>query len=129
MLGIHEIIHSYLSNFLFFGWILPGLVISFILSFFFLKFLLNIPLRFRKKIKIACLIYIIGALGFEFFTFVYSYFFGDDFFIKKMIGASEELLEFFGVILFLRVFLEMIKFQLRLLKNRMSEMVRSEKHK
>lgn len=112
LLFFHEIIHVYLRGILLFGWLLPGIFIMIIFSYFIINFINIIPDNLKRKTKKAGLVYIFGALGFELICSIYSMYFGNLFIIKKILGATEELIEFFGIFLFITVFLEIIQFQL-----------------
>jgi len=91
-----------------FAWVIPGIAAVFVLTLFFLRFLLRLPAKTRFTFMIAAILYIGGAIGFEMIQGRYSELHGEDNLMYNMIAAVEESLEFAGVIVFIYALLKYI---------------------
>ena len=58
---------AHLNEYLYFAWVIPYGVLSFILFLVYLKFLFNLPVRYRNLFLVSGTVFITGAIGFELF--------------------------------------------------------------
>ena len=107
---LNELIHKYIiSYYLFFGWIIPGIFFFICLGYLFIKLIKLFPILLRWKIGKAGIVYLTGVMGFEMISIINSNYFGNIFVIKKIIDSTEELIEYFGVVLLLIAFFSVLK--------------------
>lgn len=98
------------SSFLYFGWVIPYTIGTVITGLFFLRFLFALPVPVRNRIIIAGVIYVSGALGFEFIeSYVHTHSSGENSILGLALCDVEEVMEMVGAILFIHVLLDYIK--------------------
>jgi hypothetical protein len=106
--SVHELfarpIRTLLGNgnhgILYFAWIIPGILLVFVLALILLKFWLHLPSKTRYSFLIAAFIYIGGAIGFEMIGgSVFESSRGST--LYSVISTVEESLEMAGVIVFI----------------------------
>jgi hypothetical protein len=90
----------------YYAWVIPCMVLVFILGIFFLRFVLALPGKTRRNFVIAGIIYLAGAIGFELVSGAYAELHGMHTFTFSMISTVEESLEIAGLITFIWALLE-----------------------
>ena len=95
-------------GFLYHAWVIPGIVLVFVLGFFFLRFLLYLPVTARLGFLVAGALYIGGAIGIETIGGRYSELHGAQNWTYSMIATVEESLEMAGLIVFIRALLNFV---------------------
>lgn len=96
------------SGFLYFAWVIPGIIICLILLAYFLKFYLNLPPRYRLFFGISALLFIFGVIGME---IINGYFFTEGkspSLLYRFLTTIEESTEMIGVIIFIGTILDYI---------------------
>ena len=91
-----------------FAWVIPGIALVFVLSVFFLRFLLRLPAKTRLTFMVAATLYIGGAVGFELIGGWYVESYGNRNLTNSMLATIEESLEMAGVIVFIYALLKYI---------------------
>jgi hypothetical protein len=99
--GIHE-----LSGVAFYGWVVPVGILVAVFALSYLKFVVHLPPATRRKVVLAGVIYVGGALGIELILGAFADQHGEDSFAWTMISWVEEMLEMMGSSLFLYALLE-----------------------
>ena len=99
--GIHE-----LDGVAFYGWVVPVGVLVAVFALSYLKFVAHLPAATRRKVVLAGVIYVGGALGIELLLGAFADRHGEDSFTWTMISWVEETLEMAGSSLFLYALLE-----------------------
>jgi hypothetical protein len=92
----------------YFAWVIPGIAVVFVLTLFFLRFLLRLPAKSRVTFMVAATLFIGGALGLEFVGGRYAELHGHGNLTYSMIATVEESLEMAGVIVFIYALLKYI---------------------
>jgi hypothetical protein len=92
----------------YFAWVIPGITVVFVLTLFFLRFLLRLPAKARFTFMIAAILFIGGALGLELVGGRYDELHGQTNLTYSMIATVEESLEMAGVIVFIYALLKYI---------------------
>jgi len=90
-----------LEGFLYYAWIIPGLLLLILFFILFRRVFLAVHPNIKLQFILAGVLYIVGAFGFE----IMSGYFRTQLFLYKMIAGIEELFEMLGIIVFLRVLL------------------------
>lgn len=85
----------------YFAWVIPGIVLIFMLGLFFLRFLLHLHVKTRLRFLMAAMIYIGGAIGIELIGGAYAEIYGMSNVIYSVIVTIEESLEMAGLIIFI----------------------------
>jgi hypothetical protein len=106
---IHEVIAQHLTpvlptdlnGFIHWSWVVPYSVLVLLLGGYFLSFVLRLPSFTRRLFIISGVIFITGALGLELFEGYFFKLYGLDHPINKVLYCLEELMEMWGVILFI----------------------------
>jgi hypothetical protein len=83
-----------------FSWVIPGMMVVFVLGLFYLKFWLHLPLKTRLIFLMAAVIYIGGAIGCELIGGRYAELYGQKNLTYSLMTTAEEGLEMAGVIVF-----------------------------
>ncbi len=96
------------SSFFYYGWAVPYAIGVLITGFLFLRFLFSLPLKVRRRFIIAGVIYVTGALGFEFIESWAHVQYGKDGILERTLCTVEETLEMVGAILFIHALLDYI---------------------
>lgn len=102
------------SAFLSFAWVIPYTILFLVVAVYFIKFVLALPKKTRNLFIIAGILYIGGALGFE---FIEGYVFNRHGFNQMYwaLATVEELMEITGVIVIIYALLDFIQtLQIRL---------------
>lgn len=89
------------TGFLYYAWVIPGMVFAATVGLFFIRFLIHLKSRFRKRFMVAALMYLGGALGIEMLGGFIGYSQGTENFAYSMVANSEELLEMLGITFFI----------------------------
>ena len=96
-----------------FAWIIPAILLLFILFFSYLKFLKNLPTKTRILFLFSGSIFITGAIGGELVGGYYlSLFHQVDNFVYKLIANFEEIFEMIGILSFVYALLDYISLHL-----------------
>lgn len=120
--SIHELLIPILQNTInaggifYFAWVIPGFFLLLAFLLIFRKFILNLPSKTRRIFILAGTIYISGALGMELVGGYIADTIGFDTFAYGMVSRTEELLEMFGILIFIRGLLFYIQTQITELK-------------
>jgi len=116
--GIHELtilpLRHFLgtSGFLYYAWVIPGMLFVIFLSIAFWKFGLDIPKTTKRLLIIGVIVYFTGALGLELIGGYYTELYGRDNFFYSIITTIEESLELIGVVLIIKALLNYIEVNL-----------------
>ena len=92
----------------YYAWVIPGIVVVFILGLFFLRFLSRLPVRTRFAFLTAGILYVGGAIGVELIGGRFDELHGKLNLTYSMIVTAEESLEMAGVIIFIWALLRYI---------------------
>lgn len=104
---IHELVGDILqerfsfSGFLYFAWVIPGVLFVIAFTAVYLRFFLELPTRTRYLALGAGVLYLAGALGVEVMTARYVSSYGNETLSYAALSTLEELLELVGASLFL----------------------------
>lgn len=90
----------------YFAWVIPGIALVIVFGLFFLRFLMHLPSRTRRRFLIAATLYIGGTIGFELIGGRYVELHGARNWMYIMIATVEESLEMVGLIVFIWALLE-----------------------
>lgn len=91
----------------YYAWVIPAMILVFILGLFFLKFLLRLPTVTRISFIIAATCYLSGCIGFELIGGYYDELHGGfNSLTYNLISTIEESLEMTGLIIFIYALLE-----------------------
>lgn len=96
------------SVFLYHAWVIPYSVLALMIACLYIRFLLKLPHRTRGAILTAGSVYLSGCLGFEMVGAYYKDTFGFSGTVDltyDLLFVTEEVLEMFGIALFLRTLL------------------------
>jgi len=85
-----------------FPWIVLGLVVVALAVFFFFRFLMKLDRKTRNTLILAAVLYIVGAIGFEFIGGLYLDWAGTDNLVYALLSGIEETLEMVGVIIMIK---------------------------
>ena len=85
----------------YFAWVVPAIALILILAVFFLRFLLNLPMKTRLLFLIAAALYLGGAVGLELIEGKYAETYGKENLIYIVLTTLEESLEMIGTIVFI----------------------------
>lgn len=83
-----------------FDWVVPGLVIVFLVGLYFLRWLFSLPTRTRNYLFVAGAVYVMGGLGLEAVGALVG---GDNFqgVVYGLVATAEETLEMVGILIFI----------------------------
>ncbi len=115
---IHEILIPILQGatnaggIFYFAWVIPALFLLVIFLLIFKKFILSLPAKTRTMFILAGSIYVGGALGMEMVGGYVADTFGFETFAYGMAARIEELLEMFGILIFINQLLVYLQSQL-----------------
>lgn len=84
-------------GFLYFGWVVPAMIIVFLLALFFVKFLLRLPASTRGWLLFSGALYLSGCIGMELIGGKYFVAHGKDTLMYSVLTTVEEGLEMSGV--------------------------------
>ena len=115
--SIHELLIPVLRNafdargFLYFTWVIPGFAAVLIFLIAFRKFIYNLPTKTKTLFILGGVVYLLGALGME---MVGGYLADRSGYntIYSLASTTEELLEMFGIVIFINGLLSYIQSQL-----------------
>ena len=97
---------------LYFAWVVPALFLLIIFLLIFRQFIQNLPAKTRTMFILAGSIYVGGAIGMEMVGGYIADTFGFDTFAYGMAARIEELLEMFGILIFINQLLIYLQSQL-----------------
>ena len=104
----HEMLVDPVRNFfhthglLYFAWVVPAIVLVALMAMFLAPLFLRLPHPVRKIFFFAALVFFCGNIGMEMVGGAYVELHGPDHLAYSVIAHAEELLEFFGQVLFIR---------------------------
>lgn len=110
--GIHELPIEPLKSagigggFLYFPWVILGMVFVLVVGSAYLKFLFHLPIATRVRFIVAATLYVGGAIGMEMLGGRYADAHGTTNFAFTMFVTGEELMEMLGVLVFIRALLD-----------------------
>jgi hypothetical protein len=101
------------TGFLYYGWVIPYFILTFIFLIIYLKFLMALEPRIRKLFILSGAIFVVGAIGLEMIAANYMYSNNTDTTDINvfLFGTVEEVLEMLGIALFIYTLLTYIKSQ------------------
>lgn len=112
---MHEILNNPVRNslglggFLYWSWIIPGMIVAILIGLYFLKFLNMIERKYTILFLLSGFIYLSGAVGFEMIGgWLYSHSLGDSMLYVFEV-VIEESLEMLGMLLFIYALIKYIK--------------------
>jgi hypothetical protein len=85
----------------FFPWVIPGIVLVFVVGLFYSRFLLNLPSTTRFRFLMAATLYLGGAIGVELIGSRHAELHGYENWTYSMIATLEESLEMAGLVVFI----------------------------
>lgn len=91
-----------------YAWVVPAIVLVAVLALYFVRFLVSLPAKTRLLFGLAGAIYVGGALGMEMIGGWYWSQYGASS-VQSMLVVVEELMEFFGITLFIYAALRYIE--------------------
>lgn len=89
------------SGLLYYAWVIPGGVFVLVCLLIFWQFLSALPVKTRQLFILAGIIFITGAIGVELIGGYYAYLHSEQNMTYAVIASIEEVLEMFGVVLFI----------------------------
>lgn len=98
-----------LSGFLYYSWVVGGMIFILLFAIFYFKFLFSLPSRAKYQFSIAAVCYIGGAIGMEFLGGFYVDAFGGKNMVYATIMTFEESMEMIGILIFIDALLRYIK--------------------
>lgn len=116
--SIHELLIPVLrgamnaKGILYFTWVVPAFFLLIVFLFAYRKFILNLPTKTKTLFVLAGMIYVFGALGME----LVGGYIADNFGYGTLYGMAatvEELMEMFGIVIFINGLLSYIRSHLR----------------
>jgi hypothetical protein len=99
---VRNLIEDNFLNFLRFPWILLGIIVVVIAILIFSKFVLQLDRKIKRMFILAAVLYVLGAIGFEFLGGLFVDARGADNLAYSFISACEETLEMIGVIFWIK---------------------------
>lgn len=90
----------------YFPWVIPGIVLVFVLGLYFMRFLFHLPAVTKFRFLLSAILYIGGAIGVELIGSHHAELYGYENWMYTMIVTLEESLEMAGLIVFLSVLLK-----------------------
>ncbi len=85
----------------YYAWVLPAIVLVALLTLFFLRFLLQLPVRTRIAFLLAAFFYVGGAVGIELLEGRFDEVHGDRNLVSGLLATVQEAGEMVGVIVFI----------------------------
>jgi len=101
---VRYLLHT--SGFLYFAWVIPGMAFALIIAMFYWKFLMNLPPKTRWVFVAAAIVYLAGVIGTELVAGWYVELYGRNNLTYSFLAMLEEILEMFGVIVFVYALLD-----------------------
>lgn len=105
-----------LSGILYYAWVLPAAFLLCIFSFFYLRFFLSLPSKFKILFSISMFLYVGGTLGMELIGGYYASFYGKENMTYAIISNIEEVMEMAGVVVFIYTLLYYIAIDVKKLR-------------
>lgn len=101
------------SGFLYYAWVIPGVI--FVLAVFlgFLKFLLALPPKTKHLFLTAGAIFVGGAIGLELVSGAYAELYTQHNFTTSILNSIEEFMEMTGIVIFIYALLSYISLDLK----------------
>lgn len=97
---VRDFFHTH--GLLYFAWVIPAIALVVLMAMFLAPLLLRLPRAVRKTFFFAALVFFSGNIGMEMIGGAYVELHGPDHLAYSVIAHAEELLEFFGQILFIQ---------------------------
>ena len=104
---VRHLLH--LGGFLYFAWVVPGLIFVAVMLIGYFKFLVALPSRFRRLLIAAGALFVGGALGWEMVGAKYSTVFGSNNFGYQLLVSVEESFEMLGMAICLYALREFLR--------------------
>jgi len=98
------------ESWLYFGFVIPGFILALILLVIYIPFLKSLPQKTMWGLVTAGAIYVGGAAGVEAIEARWFYLYGERNIVYLLLSNFEELCEMGGLILFLKVLLDYLKY-------------------
>lgn len=107
VLVIHEQLTEPVRNYLhttgalFFAWYIPVIPVLILVGFYFLRFVLSMPARYKIGYFVSGFLYILGVIGIEIIGSIFGHDYGLGNFPYTLLAALEEFIEMCGITLFI----------------------------
>lgn len=98
---IREILHMQIFGFFYFAWVVPGIIFIAVFILVYFRFWKDLPVRTRREILLAAILYILGAVGFDMLGGRYVEFHVSTNLTYILLSTIEESLEMAGIIVFI----------------------------
>ncbi|MDJ0553086.1 MAG: hypothetical protein QNJ68_01305 [Microcoleaceae cyanobacterium MO_207.B10] len=85
----------------YYTWVIPGLILVFMVVFFYWQFVLTLPKKIKYLFFLAGIFYVGGGIGMEMVGGYYAYLYDTDNFVYEILVTIEELFEMLGVVIFI----------------------------
>ena len=114
---LHEVLNGYFymfgraNSYLFYDWVVPAIVVVFIVGLIMLRFVLRLPKKIKIGFIVSGCIFVGGAIGMEMIGADYHFNSGTDSFTFRLLPCLEEFMEMVGMLLFMKyliIYLESI---------------------
>jgi hypothetical protein len=99
----------HLRGFFYYGWVVLGIIFVFVLGIMYLKFILDLPMVYKKMFIASLSLFFLGAIGAEMVSGWYTDIYHKNWAVYNVLTTVEEALEMGGVILFIHFLLTYIK--------------------
>ena len=109
-MGVMHYLISDIPDLLVSAWIIPYALLFIGIAVYFMRFIHHLPGRTRRLFMISCAVYVFGALGFELFESHFYMNYEEDHLYIWLIHTGQELLEIFGIIIFIYALLDYLSF-------------------
>lgn len=115
VLVIHEQLTEPVRNYLnttgalFFAWYIPVIPVLILVGFYFLRFVLSLPARYKIGYIISGFLYILGVIGIEIIGSIFGHDYGLGNFPYTLLAALEEFIEMCGISFFIYFNWELIR--------------------
>ncbi len=120
VLVIHEMLTEPVRNLLhtkgafYFAWYIPVIPVLVLVGFYFLRFVLSLPRRYKIGYIVSGFLYILGVIGIEIIGSVFGQNYGLGNFPYTLLAALEEFIEMIGIILFIYFNWELVRLPLNI---------------
>jgi hypothetical protein len=97
------------SRWLFFPWVIVGIIIVLVLAVYLLKFYLHLPLRFKLLFGISAALFVGGAIGMEIIDGFFAAYYSEDSLTYHLLTTLEESMEMIGAIVFIKALIDYLQ--------------------
>lgn len=117
--SIHELLTSFLrsalntSGFLYYAWVIPGIILVVICLLAFLQFLTHLPTKINRLFLVAGTLFVGGGIGMEIVNGYYENFYSDQNLTYAFLTTIEEFFEMLGVVVFIYALLSYMSSYMR----------------